>query len=118
MELKYNLPLSRLVVCRTVKVNLPGLLSKTGRIVEQTWQDYFVKSAELLSKFAEIATHNGVTRCDKYNKDETKLLTLGTKIFFSFALRSFFRNFATDVAKLLTLGIKRIKILCSALVFS
>lgn len=31
------------------------------------------------------------------------------KIIFSFALLSFFRNFATDVAKLLTLGIKRIK---------
>jgi len=35
----------------------------------------------------------------------------------SFVLLSFFRNFAIKMANLLRLGIKKIKIFCSALVF-
>ena len=37
---------------------------------------------------------------------------------FSFAFLSFFCNFAIKIAKLLRLGIKKIKIFCSALDFS
>ena len=52
--------------------------------------------------YAELTLHSEIKR----------------KSSFSFAILSFFRNFAIKIAKLLRLGIKKIKIFCSALDFS
>ena len=57
----YILSHSWLVLCRVAKVILPVLVSNPARFTLQSCQDCWVKPPKLLSKFAEIAMHNGVT---------------------------------------------------------